>query len=108
MKVHRRTEKYIIFSTFRQEQAADGGGWYSTSGSTNLKTSLTNYLERGLTMVLTKEMLDSYLDSNRITINTEKYEKILRELGTEQDEDFCYAEQDIHEQLRKLLKNANN
>ena len=31
-------------------------------------------------MVLTKEMLDSYLDSNRISINTEKYKKILYEL----------------------------
>ena len=26
-------------------------------------------------MVLTKEMLDSYLDSNRLSINTEKYKK---------------------------------
>lgn len=59
-------------------------------------------------MILTKEMLDSYLDSNRITINTEKYEKILCELGTEQDEDYSWTDQDIYEQLRKLLKNKTN
>lgn len=59
-------------------------------------------------MVLTKEMLDSYLDTNRITIKAEKYEKILCELVTEQDEDYSWTEQDIFEQLRKLLKNENN
>lgn len=46
-------------------------------------------------MVLTKEMLDSYLDSNRISINTEKYKKILYELGTEQDEDYSWTDQDM-------------
>lgn len=59
-------------------------------------------------MVSTKEMLDSYFDSNRITIKAEKYEKILCELGTGQDEDYSWTEQDIFEQLRKLLKNKNN
>jgi len=38
--VHRRTKKFIIFSTSRQEQAADSGGWCCASGSANLKTSL--------------------------------------------------------------------
>lgn len=59
-------------------------------------------------MVLTKEMLDSYLDSYRITIKAEKYEKILCELGTEQDEDYSWTEQDIYEQLRKLIKSESN
>ena len=59
-------------------------------------------------MVLTKEMLDSYLDSNRITINTEKRKKILCELGTAQDVDYSWTAQDIYEQLRKLLKNEIN
>ena len=59
-------------------------------------------------MVLTKEMLDSYLDSNRISINTEKYKKILYELGTEQDEDYSWTDQDIYEQLRKMIKDEKN
>lgn len=59
-------------------------------------------------MVLTKEMLDSYLDSNRISINTEKYKKILYELGTEQDEDYSWTDQDIYEQLRKIIKDEKN
>ena len=59
-------------------------------------------------MVLTKEMLDSYLDSNRISINTEKYKKILYELGTEEDEDYSWTDQDIYEQLRKMIKDEKN
>ena len=59
-------------------------------------------------MVLTKEMLDSYLDSNRLSINTEKYKKILYELGTEQDEDYSWIDQDIYEQLRKMIKDEKN
>ena len=59
-------------------------------------------------MVLTKEMLDSYLDSNRLSINTEKYKKILYELGTEQDEDYSWTDQDIYEQLRKMIKDEKN
>ena len=59
-------------------------------------------------MVLTKEMLDSYLDSNRISINTEKYKKILYVLGTEQDEDYSGTDQDIYEQLRKMIKDEKN
>ena len=59
-------------------------------------------------MVLTKEMLDCYLDSNRISINTEKYKKILYELGTEQDEDYSWTDQDIYEQLRKIIKDEKN
>ena len=59
-------------------------------------------------MVLTKEMLDSYLDSNRISINTEKYKKILYELGTEQDEDYSWTDQDFYEQLRKMIKDEKN
>jgi len=59
-------------------------------------------------MVLTKEMLDSYLDSNRLSINTEKYKKILYELGTEQDEDYSWTDQDIYEQLRKIIKDEKN
>ncbi len=59
-------------------------------------------------MVLTKEMLDSYIDSNRISINTEKYKKILYELGTEEDEDYSWTDQDIYEQLRKMIKDEKN
>ena len=59
-------------------------------------------------MVLTKEMLDSYLDSNRISINTEKYKKILYELGTEEAEDYSWTDQDIYEQLRKIIKDEKN
>lgn len=59
-------------------------------------------------MVLTKEMLDSYLDSNRLSINTEKYKKILYELGTEEDEDYSWTDQDIYEQLRKIIKDEKN
>ena len=59
-------------------------------------------------MVLAKEMLDSYIDSNRISINTEKYKKILYELGTEQDEDYSWTDQDIYEQLRKMIKDEKN
>ena len=59
-------------------------------------------------MVLTKEMLDSYLDSNRISINTGKYKKIPYELGTEQDEDYSWTDQDIYEQLRKIIKDEKN
>ena len=106
--VHRRTKKFIIFSTSRQEQAADGGGWCCASGSANLKTSLINNFEIGLAMVLTKEMFDSYIDSNRISINTEKYKKILYELGTEEDEDYSLTDQDIYEQLRKMIKDEKN
>ena len=59
-------------------------------------------------MVLTKEMLDSYIDSNRISINTEKYKQILYELGTEEDEDYSWTDQDIYEQLRKMIKDEKN
>ena len=59
-------------------------------------------------MVLTKEMLDSYIDSNRISINTEKYKKILYEFGTEEDEDYSWTDQDIYEQLRKIIKDEKN
>ncbi len=59
-------------------------------------------------MVLTKEMLDSYIDSNRISINTEKYKRILYELGTEEDEDYSWTDQDIYEQLRKMIKDEKN
>ena len=52
-------------------------------------------------------MLDSYLESNRITIKAEKYKKVLCELGAEQDENFCWTKQDIYEQLRKLIKNKS-
>lgn len=58
-------------------------------------------------MFLTKIMLDSYLESNRITIKAEKYKKVLCELGAEQDENFCWTKQDIYEQLRKLIKNKS-
>ena len=59
-------------------------------------------------MVLTKEMLDSFLDLNRISINTEKYKKILYELCTEEDEDYSWSDQDIYEQLRKMIKDEKN
>ena len=59
-------------------------------------------------MVLTKEMFDSYIDSNRFSINTEKYKTILYELGTEEDEDYSWTDQDIYEQLRKIIKDEKN
>lgn len=59
-------------------------------------------------MVLTKEMFDSYIDSNRFSINTEKYKTILYELGTEEDEDYSWTDQDIYEQLRKMIKDEKN
>ncbi len=55
-------------------------------------------------MILTNELLNQYLDANRISIEDKQRKVILSLLGTEPDQEHCWTEQDIYEQLRKLLK----
>ncbi len=57
-------------------------------------------------MTLTKHMLDDYLYQNRIRISEGRYNRILSLLGTEPDGAESWTDQNIYEQLRKLIKNV--
>lgn len=58
-------------------------------------------------MLLTKKALKSYLEQNRISISKEKESELLQAFGKPviDDEGHLreYTEQDIYEQIRKLL-----
>lgn len=55
-------------------------------------------------MVLTNETLNHYLDTNRLSITDKQRKEIIDALGKEPDNVHNWSEQDLYEQLRKLLR----
>ncbi|MGN0487349.1 MAG: hypothetical protein ACI4GB_08980 [Acutalibacteraceae bacterium] len=54
-------------------------------------------------MILTEKMLQEYIQQNRISITKEKTQEILYVLGIEPDNHYEWSEQDLYEQLKKLI-----
>lgn len=54
-------------------------------------------------MVITKADIQYMRENLRMNISPEKETEILQKLGTEPDDEHYYTEQDLHEQLRKIL-----
>ncbi len=55
-------------------------------------------------MILTKAQLDYYLLQNHLTISKEKHDAILDYFSEEPGDGFAWSEQDIWEQVRKMVK----
>jgi hypothetical protein len=58
-------------------------------------------------MVLTRKMIDEARTHGRVKISNELEVLLLTELGQE-PLPHTYSEQDIHEQMRKLIQDYNN
>lgn len=55
-------------------------------------------------MTLNKRSLRKWAESARLTISAEQEAAILERFGTEPDDEHEWTEQDIYEQVRKMLR----
>ena len=55
-------------------------------------------------MTITEKELNSYLSEQRLHVSQEKKKEILTLFSTEPEDDFQWTEQDIFEQIRKLVR----
>lgn len=62
-------------------------------------------------MLLTKRYLEKYLSSRKISISDTLRSELLNEYGSPITDDkghvFEYSEQDIYEQMRKIIRDTN-
>lgn len=56
------------------------------------------------TMTITEKELSLYLSEQRLHVSPEKKKKILELFSTEPEDGFQWTDQDIYEQLRKLVR----
>ncbi len=56
------------------------------------------------TMTITEKELNSYLSEQRLHVSQEKKKEILTLFSTEPEDGFQWTDQDIHEQIRKLVR----
>lgn len=55
-------------------------------------------------MTITEKELNSYLSEQRFHVTPEKKKEILALFSTELEDGFQWTEQDIYEQIRKLIR----
>ena len=55
-------------------------------------------------MTITEKELSLYLSEQRLHVSPEKKKKILELFSTEPEDGFQWTDQDIYEQLRKLVR----
>ena len=56
------------------------------------------------TMTITEKELNLYLSEQRLHVSQEKKKEILTLFSTEPEDGFQWTDQDIHEQIRKLVR----
>ena len=55
-------------------------------------------------MTITENELNTYLSNYRFHVSQDKKKEILTMFSTEPEDDFQWTEQDIYEQIRKLVR----
>ena len=56
------------------------------------------------TMTITENELNIYLSVQRLHVSQEKKKELLTLFSTEPEDGFQWTEQDIHEQIRKIVR----
>jgi hypothetical protein len=59
-------------------------------------------------MVITKKKLDQWLAEHSTTVSDEVYNFLIETYGAEPDDGREWSEQDIYEQMRKIILKSKN
>lgn len=59
-------------------------------------------------MVITKKKLDQWLTEHSTTVSDEMYNSLIETYGNEPGDGYAWSEQDIYEQVRKIIEKHKN